>query len=419
MPDKKVAATTRPRPRPADLRQSALATYREGLPGGAWEAPPPIVAGCISVATILQSATRASSKAARTRMIERAAAIADEFLTPAERAAGGHFDRVGFDSPALRIRALLEKMEEPGIRHRRLEDHVLQSLGDLYPPSTLDGGMILGARASVARFLSAPELTLERALALFRSARRQKDDALLANAWNQIGAYFEIRGNLPRTERAVRRIVKYAERAGDPRLMTQGFIVLGVARGLRGDYEESVRCLWRAYRTAEHPRLRSSALLNLAETLYRSGHYRAARAARAVILQSRPSNTALVISLGGYAVCCSALGDVHGVVWAAKQLEAIAGRYPESRPLAQGLLGGADACGEVGLNEQARALYERGMAMAEARGYHDLRFRPDPTARVVKRIEVQQLEGEAGRARDSIVRMAPHGVAVDYTPVPA
>lgn len=416
---RKVAATTQPRPRPADLRQSALAAYRDGLPGGTWEAPPPILGGCISIAAILQGATRAPSSAARSKMVERAAAIADEFLTPAERTAGGHFDLIGQDTPALRIRAFLEKMAQPGIRHRILEDHVLQSLGELYPPSTQEGGMILRARANVARFLSAPELTLERALVLLRMGREQKDNVLLANAWNQIGGYFEIRGNLPRTERAARRAMKYAQRIGDARLITQGFIGLGVISGMRGDHEGSVRDLWRAYRMAEHPRLRSSALVNLAETLYRAGHYRASRAARTVVLQSRPTHSVLVISLGGYAVCCSALGDIQGVLWAARQLDAIASRFPASRPLAQGLLGGADACGEVGLNHQARGLYERGMAMAESHGYHDLRFRPDPTARVAERAVVQQLEGEAGQARDSIVRMAPHGVAADYTPVSA
>jgi hypothetical protein len=162
---------------------------------------------------------------------------------------------------------------------------------------------------------------------------------------------------------------------------------------------------------ADHPLSRSNILTNLGETLYRGGHYAAARAARALALGTEPASHPVFVTLGGYAACCAALGDIEGVKWASGQAIRLAEGARASRQLAQGLMGCADACGEIGLRDVAKDLYDRGRAMADQYGFHDLQFRADPSApRAQSQAPAAQADAEV---LASIVEMAPDGVALD------
>ena len=75
-------------------------------------------------------------------------------------------------------------------------------------------------------------------------------------------------------------------------------------------------------------------------------------------------------------------------------------------------MGCADACGEVDLADLAKTLYDRGRAMADAYGYHDLQFRADPSVRRPRSTPVP-LEGSVKSTLDSIAELAPDGVPTD------
>jgi hypothetical protein len=411
------AATTRHRPVSGNLRPSPLAAYRAGLQPDRWEPPTAHLADCIVIAEILQAATKSRSSAKRAAMIERAAGIACGLMTPEQVAFGCRQDPIDVTGPVAVIRTLIEEMELPGLGNRHLSEHILESLSLLFPLHSAEGGRILGTRSRNAGSMGEEELRFERARMLLAVGREVGDDSLLVKAWGQIAGYREARGNLPKSERAAFRETKYAMRSRDPRLISHSMMALGVVRGMRGDLEGSVEYLWRALNIADHPRVRAGILANLGETLYRSGHFRAARAARALSVQAGMDVSHLLVSLGGYAVCCAALDDSGGVTWASSHAIAIADKYPPNRGTAQGLLGCADACGEVGLDHIGQLLYRRGLAIAEAHGYHDLRFRADPRTRHRERQPARQFLGEAEEARKSIVRMAPDGVAADCEPV--
>ena len=92
-----------------------------------------------------------------------------------------------------------------------------------------------------------------------------------------------------------------------------------------------------------------------------------------------------------------------------------AGHRP-NRSIAQGLFGCADACAEVGLTDLAVSLYRSAHEMADAQGYHDLRFWEDfkqPKGR--KRVS---LDVGADEVRRSVLELAPEGVSSKRILVP-
>lgn len=320
---------------------------------------------------------------------------------------------VGYTSPLSPFRGLMDQMERRE-RHLALSRHILESLGILFPPDTIEGGHVLRSRSINDQFSGREDLALARCRHLIGLGRRLRNDDLLRRAWSGIRGVSQARGNLPATERALRRERKYTERLGDPRLM---FVVLGseaYVHGQRGNYQASMEACWGAYQVADDVLKRAYVIANIAETLYRAGQFEAARAARAIALGFPTEIGAQIINLGGYAMTCAAVKDLAGVRWAGEQALRLTDDGRKTRGIAQGLLGCAEACGKVGLDKLASTLFERGLAIANTHGYHDLRFIPDPTHREGPP-PVQPFSGIAEEARKSILELAPTGVPT--TPV--
>ena len=396
------------------FRQSAIRAYADGLPGGVWQPPSPTIARWIALASLLQAATAMGDVAERETMLARAAARARELLGPEEAALGVYTDPPGVDSPDAPIRALVDTRSD----HRVLKDHILQSLLDLHPGRSIARGRIICSRLRLAQFMGKHDLDRGYVRMLIDLGRRIGSGELLIQGWQAVMADALSRGNLPAMERSLRHLTKHAYRSDDPNLHRIAFQMQGTVHGLRGDHEKSIECFWQSFKLSRHPRARAWVLGNLAETLYRVGHYQASRAARAVCLEIVIEPSIRGVILGGYAEACAALDDEAGVRWASTQVLAIALGLPASRQLAQGLLGCARACGDMRLDDLASRLYRLGVAMAEANGYHDLRFWPDPTRRPGERRPAQPFGSVAEEATESLLAMAPHGISMDLTGLP-
>jgi hypothetical protein len=407
----KPAKQARRRASGPDLRVSPLVAYGDGTPTESWREPSPFVAGCIAVAAILHSATRERSAAAREQLLDRATEQMAALLDPAEATRGCGMDAVAPRSHLLPFYAAVDRMQLREGAPRSLMCHMLESLAALVPADSVEGGRILSARIMYAYDDVHNELRTELSRSLVLLGFRLRNHELLSRGWAHMQGRAIVVGNLPQSERAARRGYKHALLDGDKRLISTALNMRGVVAGMRGNVATSIRFLWEGLQTADHPTTQMGILANLGETLYRSGRYREARAARAMVLLAGHGKFGYV-SLGGYAVCCAALGDIDGVKWAAGQAMLVASSATPSRQLAQGLMGCADACGEVDLADLAKTLYDRGRAMADAHGYHDLQFRADPSVRRPRATPVP-LDGSVKSTLDSIAELAPDGVPTD------
>ena len=391
-----------------DLRQSPVEAFRDELAGKPWRPPTEAEATGIAVAELLRAATIEPSPDERERLIRVASDLAKTCRLAEHPAEGCWEDPIGVVTPISSLRELAILLYQRNSASS-LAGHILESLTLLLPRDEIESARVGITAINHAIFAGRLDLAADRIRTLIGRGHRLRSDAVLARAWVTAGFLAQLRGNIPRAEVAARRANKYALRLGDPRTLGLVTAFRGSLSGLRGDYEQSVELLWRAFNLSDVPSSRTGMLNNLGETLYRVGHFRAARAARAIALQRGMTLGATIISLGGYAVCSAALEDERGVRWATQRATELANESYEPG-IAQGLLGCADACGAIGLDDLARTLYQRGIRMADAAGYHDLRFRPDPTVKRLQHPRSREFIGAGARASRSVLELAPDGV---------
>ena len=369
------------------------------------------MAGTIAIAAMLHAARREQSSTGRQQLLDRATDQMTAMLDPLEASRGCSLDTLVPRSHLRPFYAAVDRLQVKEGAPAALSAHLLESLGALIAPESVEAGRLLSARIMYGYDDVHNEMRTDLSRSLVRLGFKLRNHELLARGWAHLLGRAIVVGNLPQADRATRRSYKHALADGDRRLVASAQNMRGVVAGMRGDVAASIELLWDGLQAADHPSMQSSLLANLGETLYLSGRFREARAARAMVLIARHGKFTYV-SLGGYAVCCAALGDIDGVKWAAGQGMLIASSASPSRQLAQGIMGCADACGEVGLTDLAKALYDRGRAMADAHGYHDLQFRPDPSTRRPRATPVP-LEGAVTSTLESIAELAPDGVPTD------
>jgi hypothetical protein len=390
-----------------EFRQSAVEAFRDDLGGGEWAPPSPAKAAAISVTAILEAALGEGTGPERERLIRRAAEISRSVSHPDHPATGCWEDPVGVETTIGDIRQLV------GILHvertgTRLAWGILERLAALVKDD-IDAARVAASR--MAFLMQAGRLDTARDLALpvMLAGRRLGSEEILAKVWFNVVIGAQYRGNFPRVEHACRFAAKHAERLGDPRFLGRVAFIRGAVAGSRGDVAQSVEQSWRAATLFDFDGARAMALGNLAEALYRSGHFRASRAARAVILQHGLPLRAVPISLAGYAQCSAGLGDVAGARWAIEQAIAVAANHEEPG-IAHGLLECANAAAMVGLDDVARRLWRDGIGALDAGGYHELRLFPDPTVERPTLPGRESFVGAAARATESVTELAPDGV---------
>ena len=398
------------------MRPTPVSAYRDAFPPGEWESPSPFVAGCISIATILQAATLDRSGA--TGAVDRAAHLAGELLPASVLRYGCRYEPIGVSTPVSALRTLVEHLEQRERYFVALAGHILDSLALLYPPDEIEGIRVLASRLRNASLRGLDDLRMERSRRLVEIGRKLHNEEVLFRGWGGIGGYAQIRGNMPYVRRALAREAKHAERVNDPRMQSIGMASRALAKGLSDDLAGCIELYWGALSLADHPELRFLFLGNVAHALYLSGHFRASRAARALVLRARPDVNTVFINLGGYAVACAGLRDVTGAAWASNEALRLSKLRGAARGAAQGLIGCADACAELGLLGLGKELRDAGLRIAEALGYHDLRFRTQPAVAPSPVRRDTLFRGAAEAAIASIVEQAPDGVPDDFTLVP-
>lgn len=400
------------------FRPSAIEAYRSGLPNGEWVTPSTLVAGCISIATVLAAAAEDEPTVARAEGLERAAVLAEELLGRDAIHLGCYNDPLGLNGPVDKLRLLVESVERADGYSPQLAEHLLDSLAALHPLHSLAGGRILAHRMRTVALDGDESLATERARMLVRVGHRLASDELQFRGWTGLAGLSQMRGNFPQAGRLREHALRFAQRTGEPRLISMALHGKAGFLGARGEHAAGVELSWQALTLSDHPHARRMILSHLAEAMYRTGHFAASRAARARVLQDPAHRSTMFIDLGGYAVSCAALEDLPGVTWASQQLVRLAQDQSGSRGLAQGLLGCAAAYGQLGLDDLARPFYVRAIEMSDRHGYHDLRFTPDPTMRVAGKVTTRRLTGTADAVRQLITELAPNGVPADLALVP-
>ena len=390
-----------------NLRPSATDAYRQDVGSREWEPPTPYLARSIEIATVLDAATAVEDNPDRDMLLIHATHLALELLAP-ETSIDCWHDFSDANAPTTSLRALVQQLRLRG--HPRLSAHILDSVGVLFPPHSMEGLRILHARAAGAWGDGDEVLLKERAGKMFALARGIGTDEALFHAWTILETTPFQRGNLPAFAKAAARSLKYAIRSKNPRAMSSAYNSISIVHGSRGEFGKAIIANWQAISLSDHPLQLMLILGNTAETLHRAGCYAAARSARAVVLSRKleigPNQ--LFVNLGGYAESCAALGDTSGVRWAAGQTLKLLPAQRQARGIAQGLFGCANACARLGLTNLARPLRAEGMAIADAKGYHDLRLMPEPSVGEA----VAPLDAAADAARQSIEDLAPEGVSM-------
>ena len=393
----------------ADFSGSVLTAFREDHPHEPNPRPTPVEATAIGICTVLENSPGEDA----TQVLERAAAIATAFQRPASLPSSGCYEDAGsVISPTGDIRSLAILLRVVAPRSA-LGTRLLDSLSRVVPAGTVEHGRLIGSRAMNSFIVGGRlELAFAYGEALLKLGRQLRSQELVVYGWRYTASAAFHAGNLPLAEKCHRRMKKHADRFGDRRLSFVAALTDGVMLGRRGDYAGSIERLWEAFTLADFDWIRGQAMANLGETLYRIGQFRAARAARSAALRLTPARYALLVNLGGYAVCSAALGDVRGVEWAVSRTRSLVGKENDLG-MAQGLLGCADACAMVGLDDLARELYDDGMKRAIAGGYHDWTFRPNPVENRPVPPGAQTMVGQAERATQHVTDLAPDGVADD------
>jgi hypothetical protein len=394
------------------FRLSASEAYARDC-AGEWQPPTPLLAAAITIATRLQAAAAALPPAEQVAVVASCETEARDLVVRA----GLHPQQVQDSSrdPGAATSLRVLRGQVAGAGHDTLALHLVESLMEIYSPDAVEHGRLIDMLRVLAFLRGDLEREWAHIVRLLMLGRQLRSEELLFRAWSAAGQNALQRGNLPDYARRIARCRKYAERIGDPRLIAYAHEQHAILMGLRGDHAAALVLHWRSLALTDHPTAVLVTLGNAAETLYRCGQFRAARSARARAIALCRFNdfTITVYHLGGYAGCCAALGDVDGVQWSARQVLRFPGAARDNRPFAQGLLGIADACGQVGLDALASELYALGISIADAKGFHDLRFRPRPAKQPAPRAVALPLAGEAEKALQSILDLAPDGVARD------
>jgi hypothetical protein len=374
----------------------------------ALEVGPNADAGAVMIASSLQLAADLPGGEERDALVARARESAAHLLGGGVLAESW-LDPIGCGSPTGPLRALAQWLNVRD--HIPLGTHIVESLLLMSEPGSLEQGRILMQLASQAGLSGHGDMLAEHSRVIFTLGRRLHSDELLYKAWVQQNSHRYQRGNIPAWGAAVRRVVKYAERMGDSRLMALALNMRMTLLGQYGKLDQALAEGWRGVEMCDHPAVRERLLVNIGEALKRAGDYRAARAAAAALLRTPLEPSVMAAVLGSYSESSAGLDDPAGVQWATEQLLArTADPTRLSRGFAMGLMSCADACGLAGLDALAEKAFSRSKAMAEAKGYHDLRLRTMHKARAATRDVAHPFSGFAEQARRSIVDLAPDGV---------
>ena len=380
---------------------SALQAYRADLPLGGAD-PTPNDGAAILVATLLRHSLHVpADEPQATRIREEALAKARASLGPAMLAQGCTYDDQPAESDVDVFRMMAQRTEHTGWLN--LAQHLLESTAYVSDdPIVL--GRIAFDRARVWRKRGFLDVSQAQSEELLRQGNRLKSAELKARAHGMLASLAQSRGNLAvAAEHSAAELVA-AREAGARRLSSAALEGLGIAAGIRGDYNSAVNYFWSAYEGIEGRGTLALAVLNgLAQALLLSGHTEDALRMWTKQLSGSPPMYLVMPAVGGIAIASAQLGDARGVAWAADQIRQIARHRHHQREIAGAMLECALALEATGNGPQAGVLRRRAEGMALALGYHDLTFSDSPT--ILPVAARQRFHGAAARAKAEIEKM--------------
>jgi tetratricopeptide (TPR) repeat protein len=253
---------------------------------------------------------------------------------------------------------------------------MLDSLAALIPPDTIEGGRLLSQRGTVLMYLGYTDLATQHFRRLVRLGQELQSRELVARGMVALASRNIVVGNLPNGEREIRRALDYAGREM-PRIAAQACNQLGIVRAMRGDPDEGLALLWRAYRLSMRHGTRltnTNVLGNVVNLLLKNGYPEAARAAAKHMLCTRPGHGDQVNALGRYANASAVLGDVAAVDWSVARLLQLASGSTFPLAIADALYECSLALERVGRLGAAARLRKRAHALAVRHGYHELAY---------------------------------------------
>jgi hypothetical protein len=380
---------------------SALQAYRADLPLGGTD-PSANDGAAIMIGTLLrQSLLSTSDDAAGSRIRGEASAMARASLGAAVLAQGCTYDDHPAEADVDVFRLLAQRTEHTGWLN--LAQHLLESTEPVCADPIVHGRLVFD-RARIWRKRGFLDISEAQSEELLRHAKRIGSAELQARAHGMLASIAQSRGNIVVAGKHSAAQLAAARSAGTTRLTSAALEGLGVAAGIRGDYNAAVHYLWSAYDGINGSGILALAVLNgLAQALLVSGHPEDALRMWTVQLNGGPPMHLVMPAVGGIAIVSAQLGDAAGVAWAAEQIRQLAKHRHHQREIAGALLECALALDAVGNGPQAGVLRRRAEAIAVARGYHDLTFSDSPT--ILPVAARQRFHGAAARAKEEIDKM--------------
>jgi tetratricopeptide (TPR) repeat protein len=353
---------------------SAFSAYRSDLPIGSKEPDSSADGDVLLIATLIRTAVSATSgRAARDRILSRAAGFARTKLGPAVIARGCRFSRGPARSRLDLFRLVAEEADNAG--NLKLAQNILEGLGPLAKGPAQEG-LVLADRARNARKRGDVALAAAQYQQLLKFGRNTGLEQFQAAAYVGLGALAQMRGNFAEMASLIAKGLRIAERNGLHRIAATAHGGLGHQAAVRGDLDGAITHLWRAYQlSAGDPPAQHELLTNLAHTFVLAGCHEEARIASRAALHDEPSIRIALPALGTFAIASAALRVREDVDWAEEQVRRLAKGRGHAREIATALAECASALELIGQSPRAGVLRRRAEALAVKHDFFDLTFR--------------------------------------------
>jgi tetratricopeptide (TPR) repeat protein len=180
-------------------------------------------------------------------------------------------------------------------------------------------------------------------------------------------------GNFPASEKALREILKEAEKLGDRDAAARTYHDLGLVLVYRRKPGEGIAYLYQAFESYERPAHKLRALSDVGEALKREGNYTAARDAFAIVLRDRPPEDMRACTMIALLELSAKMEDRVGFSRWKREITAIAEDLPAER-LADFHLQLGLGCAAFGQTRSAERSLRQAITVATRYGLNEYVF---------------------------------------------
>ena len=244
--------------------------------------------------------------------------------------------------------------------------------------NSVQRGRVLAQRARVAYLSGQFDDAHARYAFVETLGQRARSRELKIRAWNGFMALAQMRGNFPEVRSYARRATRLADRAGLTALARTAHYALLVAAASDGRFDEALIEGWKVYQLSiGNPIDEASALQNLGQVLFDSGHFAAAETAfSAVCARALPARI-LLPALGGLAAASAAAGHEPTMEWAVSEIRSMRSSAAPRYVVTSALLDSARALRIVNRSSEAIDCATESLALARRHGFHEFEIRAE------------------------------------------